>query len=316
MTRPGIHPAPIADRPGVIPLRGGPPTLEPGLLRSFVLVCDLGTVTAAAERQGLTQAAVSMQMRRLEVLLGRELLVMEGRRMSATEDGLTLLDYAQKILDLNDQVIAQLTGVTLAGEVRLGLVEDAAAYGLARILRDFHVAHPKVRLQLKVNQSHLLLPLLDAGKLDLVLAKFAADGREGEPLMTDQLVWVAEAGYRLAEAGELRVICSPPPCVNRLVMTTALARARRPFSIVCSSPTQAGIHVAVLAGLGVAVMPEQTLVPGMRVLTDAFLPKLPKRSISLFRSERRPAPAVRQFIARLQREFGLAAADPDQITTP
>ena len=89
-------------------------------LRSFVAVADSGGVTRAAGFLHLTQSAVSMQLKRLEELLGLELLDRSGRTIALTASGEQLLAYARRMVALNDEVIGRLTDQAFEGEVLLG----------------------------------------------------------------------------------------------------------------------------------------------------------------------------------------------------
>ncbi len=79
-------------------------TLDLSALRSFVAVADIGGVTAAAGKLNLTQSAVSMQIKRLETLLGRRLVTRQGRGIELSVHGEQLLDYGRQILGINDKV--------------------------------------------------------------------------------------------------------------------------------------------------------------------------------------------------------------------
>ena len=79
-------------------------TLNLSALRSFVAVADIGGVTATAGKLNLTHSAVSMQIKRLETLLGRRLVTRQGRGIELSVHGEQLLDYGRQILSINDKV--------------------------------------------------------------------------------------------------------------------------------------------------------------------------------------------------------------------
>ncbi len=78
--------------------------LDLELLRTFVIVAERKTFSAAAETICRTQSAVSQQMQRLEQFMGKELFIRHGRNKRLTEHGVQLLRYARKILDINDEI--------------------------------------------------------------------------------------------------------------------------------------------------------------------------------------------------------------------
>ena len=83
-------------------------------LRSFVTVAESGGVTRAAQQLHLTQSAVSMQLKRLEESLNQPLLDRSGRGVSLTNQGEQLLSYGRRMLALNDEVMARMTGISPA----------------------------------------------------------------------------------------------------------------------------------------------------------------------------------------------------------
>ncbi len=88
-----------------------PANLDLDLLRSFVHIAETGSFTRAGEIVGRTQSAVSMQVRRLETVTGKTLLVRgKGGMVRLTSDGSRLLSYAQEMLELNDSIWAVFQG--------------------------------------------------------------------------------------------------------------------------------------------------------------------------------------------------------------
>ena len=98
--------------------------LDVTTLRSFVAVAEAGGVTRAAGFLHLTQSAVSMQLKRLEELLGLELLDRSGRTIALTASGEQLLVYARRMVALNDEVMTRLTDQAYEGQITLGVPHD------------------------------------------------------------------------------------------------------------------------------------------------------------------------------------------------
>lgn len=93
-------------------------------LRSYVTGIELGSFAKAAERLGRSTSAVSAHLKKLEQQVGTPILRKAGRNMVMTEAGETLLGYARRLLELNDEAAAAVRGLDLHGRVRLGLQED------------------------------------------------------------------------------------------------------------------------------------------------------------------------------------------------
>ena len=104
-----------------------PKDLPTQVLRTFVEITDRGGFTQAAESLGLTQPTVSQQLKKLETLVDQPLLTRTPRSLELTAAGQTLLDYARRILTLNDEAISSLSMVPVSGTLRLGIPHEELA---------------------------------------------------------------------------------------------------------------------------------------------------------------------------------------------
>jgi len=139
-------------------------------LRSFCEGVALGSFAKAADRLGRSTSAISMQMKKLEGQAGTDLLRKSGRGLELTAAGELLLGYARRILDLNDEACAAVTGMHLDGAVRLGLQEDFGEGLLSNVLARFTRSHPDLQIEAVIARNADLIAQLQAGKLDLALA--------------------------------------------------------------------------------------------------------------------------------------------------
>ena len=97
--------------------------LDIDLLRSFAAVADTGSFTAAGEVVARTQSAISIQIKRLEEIVGKRVFERTSRSLTLTPAGATLLDYARRILELNDESVRRIMEPPISGEIRLGITE-------------------------------------------------------------------------------------------------------------------------------------------------------------------------------------------------
>lgn len=286
--------------------------LEIDLVRSFVAIAEVKSFTRAGERLGRSQSAISLQMRRLEDQIGKRLLSRDPRHVVLTADGEAFLPQARRLLRLNDEILAGLSGGDVAGEVRLGAPEDFATAHLPEILGSFARANPKATLAVTCDLTLNLLDQLRAGALDLALVKREPLGPDvGTRVWREPLVWVG-ADESLPEAeGPLPLVVAPSPCVYRKRAITALERGGRAWRCAYTSPSLAGQQAALRAGLGITVLPRE-MVPADLVQLGAKhgLPELPDTEIALMRAPTAVPPAAERLadfiLSSLDRQHALA----------
>src|SRR5699024_324478 len=119
--------------------------LDLNQLQALTAVADTGSFTRAARHLCRTQSAVSMQVRKLEEIVGKRLFVRHARGVQLTEDGELLLGYARRLLSLDDEARESLSHPAMEGLVRLGVPDDYAHRFLRDVLARFSRAHPRVR---------------------------------------------------------------------------------------------------------------------------------------------------------------------------
>jgi DNA-binding transcriptional LysR family regulator len=260
-----------------------PVNLPTDLLRAFVTVIDLGGFTKAGEVLGRTQPAVSLQMRRLEDLVGAKLIEIAGRRLKLTEAGELLALYAREILRLNDEAIAQFRKADAVGPLRVGLPTDYALAYLQSALTDFLAEHPDVELEIRCDLSQALLDQLVKDQLDVTVAIGGSATQHLVRSWVEQPIWVAAAAGGGHERSPVPLVAHPDGCEYRNRMIQALNLARREWRIAYSSPGITGLQEAVAAGLGMSALTGKTLRADMRVLGEPEgFPVLPEIRIGLY----------------------------------
>ncbi len=283
--------------------------LDLDLLRAFVLVAETGSFTRAGVRLGRSQPAISLQIRRLEDQLGVELFSRGARNVALTGEGQALLRPANALLRLNDEIVAGLNEGDMEGEVRFGAPEDIATTFLPRILGDFARGHPKISLAVTCDFTANLLDQLSKGSLDLALIKREPLGPDlGVRVWREPLVWVA-ADPALAKTPVLPLVTAPAPDIYRKRALAALTEHGIPFRIAYTSPSLAGQHAALRAGLGVGVL-SATMTPAdlMTLAAESGLPDLHETEIALVRAR-----GARSGAVDLLSEQVLRSLDRDHI---
>lgn len=272
--------------------------LDIDLLRAFVAVADEGGFTAAANRLGRTQAAVSLKIKRLEAAIGKRVLERSSRHLALTSDGDVLLGYARRLLALNDETVQRLGAPAIAGELKVGVAEYFLPAHLPQALAQFGRSHPRVHVQARVGFAQDLMAAFERGELDLVLTRREKGGGPGRLIWRDPLVWVAAEGFDIAAGRPLRLCLLPSPCVYRTHGLAALDHIGRRWEAAYTAPSVLGVQAAALAGVGIAVLSRSALVDGLRELTgqDGF-PILPELEVIVL-GEDGPAAALAKPLIR------------------
>ncbi|WP_137390086.1 LysR substrate-binding domain-containing protein [Rhodoligotrophos defluvii] len=260
-------------------------TLDLDLLKTFIAIVETGSFAGAAEEVGRTQSAVSMQMKRLEDLVGRPLFVRDGRKNMVTRDGEQLLDYARRIIRLSAEALTAISQPELQGIVRLGTPDDYADCLLPEILARFSRTHPLVQVEVECQASGQLTQNTMSGRLDMSIITCQPNSFAGEVLRSEPLVWATSARHDVHHQKVVPLAVSTPNCSWRQMATDALSDWHRPYRIAYASSNSVAISAAVTSGLAVAAIPEFLVRPGMRVLTEADgFPRLGEFQIALVRA--------------------------------
>lgn len=245
------------------------PDLDPYLLRAFLTVAEVGTVNGAAASLNRTQAAVSMQIRKLEGLVGKELFVRSTKGLELTTDGQILVPFAREIITVNDETVSRLSGKVIEGRIRLGVVEDFAATRLIDILRAFHDQNPRVDIDIIVEPNRQLATLFGSNQLDLVVCDTSCLDRKPILIWTEYLRWSVRSDFVADTNHPLPVIMFHETCPWHRLMIEMLSQRSVRWKTVCVASTLVAMATAVRVGIGVGPMIADTLPEGCRTLDQA-----------------------------------------------
>lgn len=262
-----------------------PEIIEPDLLQTFLAIAETGRFTEAAKRVHRTQSAVSMQIKRLEEMIGRPLFLRAGRSVQLTADGELLLGHARRILRAHSEALAAFSSSELRGTVTIGAPDEYAVVFLPGILKSFSETHPQVHVNVVCDTSVNLLKRLAENEIDLTLVTHGYKDEGGTIVKRGPVVWASSAGHCVHEQTPVPLALFHPGCRIRQAAIEALARKGRDYRIAYTSVSLSGIQVALQAGLAVGAMPRGNVTKGLRVLDerDGFA-KLPDYEIALHRA--------------------------------
>ncbi len=292
-----------------------PQSLDTDLLRAFVLIAEGHSFTQAAARIGRTQSAISMQVKRLEEVLGQPVLSRsKGGSVELTPHGQYLLARARHILALNDEVLTTFRAPQIAGTVRLGTPDDYAFAYLPTILKRFAETHPAVQVDVLCSPSGELMRRLKAEEIDLTLI---SDGHQpanwpSVQLWRGPLVWVTSTRFAphrqdplpLALADREPFLVRGQDCEWAGAAVRALEKAGRRYRIAYTSASQIGTHAPVLAGLAVTVSTLSWLPEGLRAMRpEEGLPKLPEFGIMMLKGKHPHQPVTDALAEHIEERF-------------
>ena len=295
----------------------GRTNLDMDVLRTFVTGFELGSFARAADRLGRSQSAVSTQLRKLEDQVGQPLVQKSGRGLALTTAGESLLSYAKRLLELNDEAVASVRGAEVEGWARLGLPQDFAESWLPPVLSRFAQAHPRVRVEVQVDRSLPLAEKVVKGELDIALVWGSdVEAPHTERLAEVPMAWIGRPGWlglKGLGAEPVPLAAFAPPCVFRSAAIEALDHAGIPWRLVFTTPSLSGLWAAAEGGLGITARTTVGMPKSLAVLDAPAvgLPALPAVPLTLLRSEAEPAAAVARLKDILMEtiEESLGAAD-------
>ena len=253
-------------------------------LAAFCAVVERKSFSQAAERLGVTQPAVSLQVRALEKRLGTQLLDRSGRRVEPTEAGLRLYRGAKRMLTLEDQIVGDVTASAegdLAGDLVLGASTGPAAIAVPLLLCEFQRESPGVRVSLTVSDTHAVVERVAARELELGIVGAARRHRgvRFEPFFSDEVILACPPGHRFAgrtvSLGELReesLVLMQEGAGVRQVVEDALRRQGvrlRDLDVRLELGLQESVRAAVEAGYGVTFISRTAVEAGLEAGTLA-----------------------------------------------
>jgi DNA-binding transcriptional LysR family regulator len=284
-------------------------------LAAFCAVVERKSFSQAAERLGVTQPAVSLQVRSLEKRLGRKLLDRSGRRVEPTEAGAALYRSAQRMLQLEEQLVDELQaadGGELGGMLHVGSSTGPGSTVVPVLLCEFQRANPGVAVSLSISDTQSVVERVAERELELGVVGAARRHRGVvfEPFFRDEVVLAVPPSHpfanrtvTLAELREEPLIVMQEGAGVRQVIEDELRSAGirlRDLEPRLELGLQESVKAAVTAGYGV------TFISGAGISADLAAGTLatarvegldPARDISLVRSAgRSPTRAAEAFL--------------------
>ncbi len=257
------------------------------LLRTLVAVVDHKSFTKAANMLGVTQPAVSAQIKRLQALLGAEVFDKHAPGVALTQPGEAVVTYARRLLSLNDRILQVTAPQPATRRLRIGITGDYFSPYLPRALCNFRGRWPYRKFQMTAGTNGQLLHDLRAGELDVVvLLTMDKPERDARHHWMEEMVWGRGASMSDPVDDPVPLVTRGEGWMNHSIAINALERVGRSYEIILITPTILSLISAVRNGLG--VMPfarRRILSTDLVICSEDVMPKLPELVSSIYVSE-------------------------------
>src|SRR5947209_4115161 len=271
------------DKPSGLADKANIPT---DLLRTFVAICELGSFTKAAHLFGLTQPAVSAHMRRLETIVGSDLIEKNTAGVKLTNCGGEVLRQARRILSINDQIVSCGGQQPNLQVIRLGIPNLFAQSKLKQIVDECRGKIGKSRLQIRCENSGNLLSSVRSGYLDLAFAMGSEEQlKHARRSWSEDLVWARAPDFAWEPNDPVPLISSPNVLLPDRTAMDALDQAGRRYDIVFTAFDMMARRAAAASGLGYLVLLRSMVPPPLVAEAPGVLPALPSATMGIVARE-------------------------------
>lgn len=261
--------------------------MDTELLKSFIVLAQTKNFTKAAIKLYRSQSAISLQLAKIENVLGKKLFIRDKRKVVLTSEGEQFLGYAQKIIQMEEKMLLHFQKTPINGEVHFGTPEDLATAYLPTILSNFIENNQGILLNVNCQFTLDLIKGFETKNYDLILIKQDPERPhpKSQEVWREKLVWVCckEMPLFKLKNEPLSLILAPTPCVYRQRAIHSLDENSIPWRIVYTSPSLAGTLAAVRAKLGISVLPQKMVPKDFQIIKD--LPQLQDAQIAILKQD-------------------------------
>lgn len=256
------------------------PSLDLDAVRAFVYIAELGSFTRAGEALQMTQAAVSLKLKRLEDRLGYRLIERTPRYVELSAQGAAFLDHARELLQAHDRALSVFAKARQ--RLTIGISDHVAGPELPALIARMNAQDPELLIDIRIGSSADLLQSYDRREFDTVIVRLHVGRTDGKLLAEERLAWFAAPGWHHRPDEPLPVVTLAEPCGVHALAGRLLDDAKVPWREAFVGGGVAAVAAAVMAGLGVAALAPRMLPFGaVDVGPRLRLPALPRLPILL-----------------------------------
>lgn len=257
-------------------------SLDSELLRTFLAIAETGSFTKGAERIFRSQPAVSLQIKRLEEILGSPVFERRARGVELSPLGERLRPAAERIVGLLDETAGELRSDAVTGRVRIGIPDEYARTILPGVISRFTQAHPRVEVSVRCGFSADFPALLERGELDLAVHAVERRDENAICLREEKTVWATSSRHLAHERRPLPLALFDRACWWRERAVEALEASGLRYHVAFSSESVNGVMAAIEAGAAIGLLGESSLGDGLRILTaEEGFPHVPSSELVL-----------------------------------
>jgi len=288
--------------------------LDISLLETFTLVADLGSFSGAARRLGLTQPAVSFQVKALEKELGADLIDRSRGKVLLTPAGRTAYAHAKKILSDREEMIADIPRVTgiVAGQLRIGASTIPGEFLLPTELAEFKRDYPQVTISLAIGDSVQVIEMVKGDRVEIgFVGMHPESGLLKKSFAHDKLVLVTPLHHPLSAKKKVKLgDLAGEKWVTRAKSSGTGSRAESALrdagvssddlEVVAEMGSTQAVLSAVAAGMGVALVSDRAAHEparwGMISIVKPDGAELSREFFAVYASDRPLSLAAEQFL--------------------
>lgn len=258
------------------------------LLETFLDLAETRNFTMTAKRLKKSQAAISLQINRLEEMLGKFLFDRDNRNVNLSQDGEVLVGYAKQILNMHQELLYRFSSLPIEGSVSLGTTDEVSHLFLSETLSLFSKQYPKIILNIGCDLKDSLLERFNKEALDMIIfhQETAAPLLDALTISEEPFIWVKSKDFPIDAHKPLPLILNAESCSIRKKTIQSLNQAGTAFRIAYTSNSFTSKLSAIKSGLGIGLIPISQNKKEFETVDIPSLPSFPSMRLMLMKSKK------------------------------
>ena len=284
----------------------GADKLDSDLLRTFIAIQESGSFTKGADRIFRSQSAVSLQMKRLEEILGQAVFERRAHGVVLTPVGEKLKPIARRVINTLDAAVGELRAESLTGSIRIGIPDEYGETVLPQVIAEFSRLHPRAEIAVRCSFSASFPEALKSDELDLAVYTVDTPMEKNMTLLRkERTYWVTSKYHAAHEQDPVPVALFDRACWWRDRALEVLEESKIRYRVVYTSESVAGVAASISAGVAVGLLSENTLRDDLKILKTAQgFPRMPVSALVLESRSDKTGPLHDAMTSVIKQAFG------------